>query len=241
MLHGLQRLGCSTPPAPRAGREHCGCTPPSPLDLWVQVSDSCTSHPMLLDFSAPRIWMNSGWLKKKMWSTTFSQWGRELFTLKFNVHKSRAYFLKFLSFLAALQAMWGPSPQPEIEATLPTVEAWSPNPRTAREVLVNPVFKMMGHRGPLIASVLLLTWLGLPPATSPVNTATMSGLSRGWVLSILFIFLINTYQLPASTTYTLKSDSSILSTGIIQITGLFFFFFELWHCASFKRREMWVT
>ena len=48
--------------------------------------------------------------------------------------------------------MWGPSPQPEIEATLPTVEAWSPNPRTAREVLVNPV-----SRTDLLEASFLLT------------------------------------------------------------------------------------
>lgn len=93
-------------------------------------------------------------------------------------------------------------------------------------MFTNPALTTVGYRCPQIAFTHQgwlnehppLAWLGLPPGQqSCCSSTTIFSPEFIPCLSILFVFFIDTYQFPVLTTYTLKSNSSILFTRIIQM------------------------
>ena len=135
---GLQRPGLSTqPPAPSAGRERSGCTPPSPLGLRVHTRYCWAFLPHGYEWTLDD--------SKRKWEALHFLSGAGSVSLCSSMFINPALIFKVFKFLAAPQAMWDPHSPARDRSHAPYSGAWSPNHRTAREVLVNPAFKTMGY------------------------------------------------------------------------------------------------
>lgn len=119
-------------------------------------------------------------------------------------------------------------------------------------MFINPALRTVRNdapKSPLLFPPPLARLLS-PPASGPVSGTDMEPFYLTLLPEAYTVFSLCSpevrswfphlyVQFPVSTTYPLKSNSSLLSTGIIQIP-VFVVVVGLWHFISWKRTDTWV-